>query len=742
MTVTGLIDDAFAASRLISFSAFADLGHSLRILHRIDSPNSFTYNTLMRAHLQKNSPQSCLSLYKSMLRSGVFPDNYTHPIALHACAVASRGPEGKTIHAHVLKLGFESDVYVTNTLISMYWACGSLRDARKVFDISPVLDSVSWNSILAAYVQDGDVDEAVHVFGRMPERNTVAANSMIALFGRSKRVGCAWELFDGMRCRDAVSWTAMISCYEQNKMFGEALGVFSEMNREGVGVDEVVMVSVLSACCRLLAVKEGMQIHGSIVRSGLEPYVNLQNALIHMYSSCWDVAAARRLFDAGGCLDQISWNSMISGYLRSGLVEDAKELFDVMPHKDLVSWSSMISGYAQHDRFSETLALFQEMQVKRIRPNESTLVSVISACIHLSALEQGKWIHTYIRKNKFQINGFLSTSLIDMYMKCGCVDTALEVFNGLEERGMSTWNAAVFGLATNGFCKESFEKFTEMENSGVVPNEVTFLGVLVACRHSGLVDKGRQYFKAMIHNYNIEPNIKHYGCMVDLLSRAGLLREAEELIKSMPMAPDVATWGALLGACKKHGENEMGERIGRKLVELEPKHDGFHVLLSNIYASKGKWDEVMELRGMMKRRRVVKVPGCSMMEFDGVVHEFLAGDSTHPRMKEIEKMLDEMASKLKEDGYEPNTTDVAFDIEEEEKESSLYRHSEKLAIAFGLISTSPPMPIRIMKNLRICSDCHAAAKIISRVFQREIVIRDRQLFHHFKQGVCSCTDYW
>ncbi|KAJ6823948.1 pentatricopeptide repeat-containing protein-like [Iris pallida] len=321
---------------------------------------------------------------------------------------------------------------------------------------------------------------------------------------------------------------------------------------------------------------------------------------------------------------------------------------------------------------------------------------------------------------------------IDMYMKCGCVDTALEVFNGLEERGISTWNATVFGLAMNGFCKESFEKFTEMENSGVLPNEVTFLGVLlVACRHSGLVDEGRQYFKAMIHNYNIEPNIKHYGCVVDLLSRAGLLREAEELIKSMPMAPDVATWGALLGACKKYGENEIGERIGRNLVELEPKHDGFHVLLSNIYALKGKWDEVMELRGMVKRQRVVKVPGCSMMEFDGVVHEFLAGDSTHPRMKEIEKMLDEMASKLKEDGYQPNTTDVAFDIKEEEKESSLYRHSEKLAVAFGLISTSPPMPIRIMKNLRICSDCHAAAKIISRVFQREIVIRDRQLFHHF-----------
>ncbi|XP_028100755.1 pentatricopeptide repeat-containing protein At5g48910-like [Camellia sinensis] len=246
----------------------------------------------------------------------------------------------------------------------------------------------------------------------------------------------------------------------------------------------------------------------------------------------------------------------------------------------------------------------------------------------------------------------------------------------------------------------------------------------------------------MIQVHNIEPNVKHYGCMVDLLGRAGMLKEAEKLIVSMPMQPDVATWGALLGACKKHGDNEMGERVGRKLIELQPDHDGFHVLLSNIYASKGNWNDVMEIRGMMMKQSVVKTPGCSMIEANGVVYEFLAGDKTHPYMNQIEKMLDEVAKRLKTLGYAPDTNVVSLDIDEEEKETTLFRHSEKLAIAFGLVAISPPTPIRIIKNLRICNDCHAVVKLISRSFNREIVVRDRHRFHHFKQGSCSCKEYW
>ncbi|KAF8401281.1 hypothetical protein HHK36_012214 [Tetracentron sinense] len=745
MIVSGFINDTFAASRFIKFSTdsqFVHLYYSRCILDQIDNPNGFIWNTVMRAYAQRKSPQSAIVLYKLMLEKNIEPDNYTYPILVQASALQFSEWEGKEIHTHVLKLGFDSDVYVQNTLINLYAVCGNLIDARRLFDGSLVLDSVSWNSILAGYVQLGDVEEAKLVFDQMPERNTIASNSMIVLFGRTNRVIEARELFNEMSEKDMVSWSALISCYEQNEMYEEALMMFMKMKADGFMVDEVVTVSVLSACARLLAIKEGELIHGLVVRIGIESYVNLQNALIHMYASCGDIIAAQRLFDASQLLDQISWNSMISGYLKCDSIEDAKRLFDSIPKKDVVSWSTMISGYAQHDRFSETLALFHEMQIGEIRPDETTLVSVISACTHLAALDQGKWAHAYIRKNGLNINVVLGTTLIDMYMKCGCVEAALEVFHSMEEKGVSSWNALIVGLAMNGLIEESLEKFSEMKRCRVLPNQITFMGILGACRHAGLVDEGRRHFDSMIQKHNLEPNVKHYGCMVDLLGRAGLLKEAEELIESMPMAPDVATWGALLGACRKHGDHEMGERVGRKLIELQPDHDGFHVLLSNMYASKGRWDDVLEIRGLMKQQGVVKTPGCSLIEANGVVHEFLAGDKTHPHLKEINKMLDEMAKRLKMEGYAPDTNEVALDIDEEEKETTLYRHSEKLAIAFGLISTSPPMPIRIMKNLRICGDCHTAAKVISRAFGREIVVRDRHRFHHFKQGSCSCMDYW
>ncbi|OVA16727.1 Pentatricopeptide repeat [Macleaya cordata] len=745
MVVSGFIKDTFAASRLLEFSAnsqFIHLNYSLRILNHVESPNGFTWNTIMKANLQRGYPQSTIILYKLMLEKNFEPDNYTYPILIQACTALFSEKEGKQIHNHVLKMGFHLDVYVLNTSIKMYDVCGNLGHARRLFDESPVKDSVSWNSILAGYVKVGDVEEATSIFDQMPERNTIASNSMIDLLGKTGHLRDARKLYDEMPKRDMVSWSAMISCYEENGMFEEALEMFAQMKSEGVMVDEVVIVSVLSACANLLVIKEGMLIHGLAVRIGIESYVNLQNALIHMYSSCGDVKSSRRLFDASPFLDQISWNSMVSGYLKAGFLGDARNLFDSMPKKDVVSWSAMISGYAQHDRFLETLELFHEMQLEEIKPDETTLVSVVSACAHLAALDQGKWVHAYIRKNELKINPLLGTTLIDMYMKCGCVENAMEGFQGMEEKGVSSWNALIVGLAMNELVEGSFEKFSEMKKCGVEPNEITFVGILGACRHLGLVNEGRRYFESMIKTHNIVPNIKHYGCMVDLLGRAGFLEEAEEIIENMPMEPDVATWGALLGACKKHGNTKMGERVGKKLIELHPDHDGFHVLLSNIYASEGKWEDVREIRGIMKKQGVVKIPGCSLIEAGGVVHEFLAGDRMHPRIKEIDRMLDEMAKRLKMEGYAPDTNEVALDIDEEEKETSLYRHSEKLAIAFGIISINPPTPIRIMKNLRICGDCHNAAKAISRAYGREIVVRDRHRFHHFKQGSCSCMDYW
>ncbi|XP_024031273.1 pentatricopeptide repeat-containing protein At1g08070, chloroplastic isoform X2 [Morus notabilis] len=745
MILTGFIKDTFAASRLLKFSTdfpFVHIDYSFHIFNLIENSNGFIWNTMMRAYVQRNCPQKAVYLFKCMLEENVGPDNYTYPILIHACAIRLSENEGKQIHSHVFKVGFDSDVYVHNTLINMYAVCQNMIDARKLFDESPCLDSVTWNSILGGYVQNRDVEEAKYIYDRMPERNIIASNSMIVLFGKEGQVTEACRLFDEMPEKDMVSWSALISCYEQNEMYEEALAIFVKMISKGVKVDEVVVITALSACAHLLVVLMGKLIHSLVLKIGLETYLNLQNALIHMYSTYGDIMAAKNLFRSAHHLNQITWNSMLSGYLRCGSVEDAKAFFDFMPQKDVVSWSAMISGYAQHDQFAETLVLFQEMQSFEVRPDETTLVSVISACTHLAALDVGKWIHAYIRKNDLQVNAILGTTLIDMYMKCGCVENALGVFHGMEEKGISTWNALILGLAMNGLVEKSLDIFSEMKACGVTPNEITFVAVLGACRHMGLVDEGRRHFNSMIREHQIVPNVKHYGCMVDLLGRAGMLKEAEELIESMPMVPDVATWGALLGACKKHGNHDMGERIGRRLIHLQPDHDGFHVLLSNICALRGNWDDVLEIRGTMVQRGVVKTPGCSMIEANGIVHEFLAGDKTHPLINEIEAKLDEIAIKLKMEGYAPDTNEVPLDIDKEEKETALLKHSEKLAIAFGLISTSPPTPIRIMKNLRICNDCHNAAKFISKAYDRVIVVRDRHRFHHFDQGSCSCLDYW
>lgn len=745
MLLTGFLRDTYAASRLIKFSTdfpFIHIEYTRRIFNLIENTNCFMWNMMMRAYIQTNSPHFVFTLYKSMLSEHLGADNYTYPLLIQACSIRRSEWEAKQVHNHVLKLGFDADVYVQNTLINFFSVCSNMTDARRVFDESSVLDSVSWNSILAGYVQMGNVEEAKHIYVQMPERGIIASNSMIVLFGIKGLVVEARKLFDEMLEKDMVTWSALIACFQQNEMFEEAMKTFVGMHKIGVMVDEVVAVSALSACANLLIVNMGKLIHGLALKIGTECYINLQNALIHMYSKCGDIVVARKLFDEAYLLDLISWNSMISGYLKCGLVENAKAIFYSMPKKDVVSWSSMISGYAQHDLFYETLALFQEMQKNGFKPDETTLVSVISACTRLAALEQGKWVHAYIKKNSLTINVILGTTLIDMYMKCGCVESALEVFHGMVEKGVSTWNALILGLAMNGLVESSLDMFSNMKKCHVPPNEITFVGVLGACRHMGLVDEGQHYFHSMVHDHKIKPNVKHYGCMVDLLGRAGKLQEAEELLNHMPMTPDVATWGALLGACKKHGDTEMGRRVGRKLIELQPDHDGFHVLLSNIYASKGKWDDVLEIRDMMTKHRVLKTPGCSMIEANGVVHEFLAGDKTHPDMDAIEDMLGEMAMKLKLEGYTPDTNEVLLDVDEEEKESTLFRHSEKLAIAFGLINISPPTPIRIMKNLRICNDCHTAAKLISKAFCRQIVLRDRHRFHHFEQGFCSCKDYW
>lgn len=461
-----------------------------------------------------------------------------------------------------------------------------------------------------------------------------------------------------------------------------------------------------------------------------------------MYFSCGSVDSAEIAFNGILSPNNATWNIMVGGYLKCGRFEVAHRVFDEMPERNAISWSAMINGNVQNSCFKEALELFRKMLAEKVEPNESVLVNVISACARLGAMEQGKWVEGYVRRKNVEITVQIGTALVDMYLKCGWVEKALEIFDEMRERNVLAWTAMIGGLAVNGRGKDALHLFSQMELHGVRPNHVTFVGVLNACSHSRLVDDGVTYFNYMTSTYGLKPNIQHYCCMVDLYGRAGLLDKAKAVIESMPMEPNPAVWGALLNACRIHGNAQLGEQIGKQLLELEPNHSGRYVLLSNVYAAEGRWVDVANLRRVMRERGVTKTPGCSFIDLRGTVHEFIAGDNLHPQSEEIYAKLDEMNEVLKSAGYKPNKGQVLLDMDEEEKETAIFHHSEKLAIAFGLISSEMNATIRITKSLRVCTDCHAATKLLSKIYKREIVVRDRSRFHHFKDGSCSCMDFW
>ncbi|MQM06574.1 hypothetical protein Taro_039401 [Colocasia esculenta] len=505
---------------------------------------------------------------------------------------------------------------------------------------------------------------------------------------------------------------------------------------------------LLRACSEVGSLSLGEGLHSQAVKMGCAGHIPIQNFLVHMYASCGSLESARRVFDAMSEFDDASVNIMMGGYMKGGRFDGARSLFDAMAQRDAVSWSVLINGYVKNSFFKQGLELFRDMLLEKVEPNESVLVNVLSACAHLGAVEQGKWVEGYVMKNNnkkkknIKLTVRVGTALIDTYLKCGFAEDAFRVFDRMEEKNAMTWTAMIGGLAVNGRGRDALKLFAQMEMQKVRPNEVTFIGVLNACSHAGLVEDGLSYFHSMTEVYELKPNVHHYCCLVDLYGRTGLLDKAEAVIKSMPMEPNSAVLGSLLNSCRIHGNLKLGEQVGKQLLQMEPNHSGRYVLLSNLYAANRRWQDVADLRRLMKERGVTKTPGSSFIDLKGAIHEFIAGDRFHPQSEKIYAMLDEMTRKLRMAGHQPNKGQVLIDMDEEEKETALFHHSEKLAIAFGLINSDPGVTIRITKNLRVCADCHSATKLISRIYNREIVVRDRSRFHHFCNGSCSCDDFW
>ncbi|KNA07198.1 hypothetical protein SOVF_174060, partial [Spinacia oleracea] len=513
---------------------------------------------------------------------------------------------------------------------------------------------------------------------------------LVILYCKCDCLDDARHVFDEMPERNVVSWTAMISGYSQNGFSSEALSLFVQMLRSGTEPNEFTLATTLPCCTGDCGLDYGRQIHSVIIRYNYESHVFVGSSLLDMYAKAGKIHEAQRVFD--------------------GLVE-----------RDVVSCTAMIAGYAQLGFDVEAVELFRRLLKEGMSSNYVTYTSLLTALSGLAALDQGKQVHNHILRRELVSYVVLQNSMIDMYAKCGNLMYARRVFDRIPERSVISWNAMLVGYSKHGMGSNVIELFKLMRAEGKVkPDSVTFLAVLSGCSHGGMEDTGLGIFDEMVAQKDgFMPNIEHYGCVVDLLGRSGRLEQALKFIDEMPYKPTAAIWGSLLGACKVHSNIDVGEYVGSKLVEIEPENAGNYVILSNLYASAGRWEEVRNLRELMKEKAVSKEPGRSWIEIDQTLHTFHASDRSHPRKDEVQMKVKELLVRLKEAGYEPDLSCVLYDVEDEQKEKILMGHSEKLALAFGLLSTCEGSPLRVIKNLRICVDCHNFAKFISKLYGRQ-----------------------
>ncbi|KAM2263740.1 hypothetical protein COP1_039974 [Malus domestica] len=746
----GLYNEHLFQTKLVSlFCNYGCPNEAARVFDTVEDKLEVFYHTLLKGYAKNSSLGDAFSFFCRMKYDGVKPVVYNFTYLLKVCGDNADLRRGKEIHGDLISSGFASNLFAMTAVVNLYAKCRQVDEAYKMFDRMPERDLVSWNTIVAGYAQNGLAKIAMELVIRMQEEGqkpdsitlvtllpAVAdfgsliigksihayvvragfeshvnlSTALVDMYSKCGSVGTARLIFNRMKHKTVVSWNSMIDGYVQNEDPKEAMEVFQKMLDQGFEPTNVTIMEALHACADLGDLERGMFVHKLLDQMKLRSDVSVMNSLISMYSKC------KR-------------------------VDIAAKIFNKLQGKTPVSWNAMILGYAQNGRVSEALSHFCEMHSQNIKPDSFTMVSVIPAIAELSVTRQAKWIHGLVIRKCFDKNIFVMTALVDMYAKCGAVHTARKLFDMMDERHVTTWNAMIDGYGTNGLGKSAVDLFNEMKKGTIKPNDITFLCVISACSHSGLVEEGLQYFASMKEYYGLEPAMDHYGAMVDLLGRAGRLYEAWDFIQNMPMEPGITVFGAMLGACRIHKNIELGEKAADKIFELNPADGGYHVLLANIYQTASLWDKVAKVRTMMEKKGLQKTPGCSLVDLKNEVHTFYSGSTSHPQSKRIYTFLDTLGDEIKAAGYVPDTNSI-HDVEADVKEQLLNSHSEKLAIAFGLLNTTPGATIHIRKNLRVCGDCHNATKYISLVTRREIIVRDMHRFHHFKNGTCSCGDYW
>jgi pentatricopeptide repeat protein len=630
---SGFKPDVFLWNNLLSmYMKCRSIVNAHQVFDEMPTRDVVSWTTMISGYAQQGYGEQAFYLFGLMQQEGLKPDKYTFSSVLHASGSPGTTLEqGKRVHALILEAGLESNIHVATALIRMYTKYGSLVDGRHVFDRMLKRDVVSWTMMIVGYAKEGYTDDAFKLFYQMDEDDLKpdkaayisiltacvspalleqgkqihcqiiedglqtdfrVANALISMYVRCGSMVDAHQIFDNLPQRDVVSWTAIIGRYSQQQCSEKVFELFQQMLKEGVKPDKVMFMSVLNACASPAVLKEGKEIHALVIRAGFEADTSCGNALVSMYSRC-------------------------------GSVEDAQKVFDKLPRRDAISWTAMISACAQHGLGKEAINLFWQMEQEGVKPDKVTFNTVLNACASLAVLDKGRQVHACIIKAGFERDVFVGNALVDMYSKAGSLEDARQAFDNISLRDVVSWSTMILAYAQHGHGQEALQLFEQMQQEGVKPDLITFMGVLSACSNVGLVDEGQRYFQSMSRDHALTPTVEHYGCMVDILGRAGCIKEVQQVILEMPVQPDSALWGSLLAACKLQGNVEVGEWAAENRLKLEPQNAGTYILLSNIYAAARKWDDVAMVRKVMEFRGLTNETGQISIEVNDRVHDFV-----------------------------------------------------------------------------------------------------------------------
>lgn len=776
------VDVGVRVSLINMYADLGMLGDSRRIFYEISVTSLMDgqlWNSIISAHLSQNHFHGAFLLYHEMFSLGFYRSMASsHASVVRACGISGNERFGMVIHGKIIKdEELVKETYLQNCFVTFYAKCGRLNYAYRLFEGICRKDVVSWNAIISANEQNRRDDEAIHLFYQMiredpsvqPNRVTflsvlssvsrlgalrfgkeingyiirsgiatdvTVVNALIKMYSRCKEIGNAEVTFEKTVCKDMITWNSMLAAYEQNGLQEKCFNLFNRMQISGHKPDDHSFTIICSAAAseshvQRLPVMRARELHGHVLRrcsAELMDSVPVCNAILKMYSKC----------------DRIEY---------------AKKVFDSMRSRDSYSWNAMIDMYSRNKQFEDAFLVYIGMLEQDLAIDHITYSILLTSCGSSAYLLLGKQLHSITVKTlpgqdtgSVDENALLSTvnSLISMYSKCGCIGDASKIFARMEKRDVISWTAMIMGYAEHGLVLESFKLFQRMKETGVDPNEVTFLGLLMACSHGGLVEMGNHYFHSTMQDYGISPTVEHYATMLDLLGRAGELNQAREFLglaisnTRLNSNDELKLWKVLLSSCHSHKELELGIEAAGRVLELAPEDESTHIQLSNLYAISGLWEDAIKVRKIIQEKKLKKEVGCCWIDVKNKRHVFVAGDMYHEERGEIYEKLEELEKKVRVLGYCPMTDFVAHDLEEAEKESTLQSHSERLAVAFGLLKreTGNKGTVRVIKNLRVCRDCHNWMKFTSQVENAEIVLRDSRRFHCFRDGRCSCGDFW